>query len=81
MRADEPVAIHLDDIHEDYIDIHRQQLIHTEKHPAFLSLFLKKKKPESLMFPGFPDSQSMMGPTGLEPMTSRTSSGRSSQLS
>ena len=25
------------------------------------------------MFPGFPDSLSSMGPTGLEPMTSRTS--------
>ncbi len=28
MRADEPVAIHIDDIHKDYIEIHRQQIRH-----------------------------------------------------
>lgn len=35
MRADEPVAIHCDDIHDDYIDIHRQQLRHDETSPAW----------------------------------------------
>ena len=47
----------------------------TEMIPIFLCFFLYKKEYRSL------DRYSVVEPTGLEPMTSRTSSGRSSQLS